>query len=96
MFKFKPADFVPYKNEEVLERCRNITREEMTRHPNPNFRIHIVDNPGAIWIGDMVARIQRSDILNEKVVMILPNPCPVIYCSVAEIINLNNINCRNV
>ena len=96
MFKFKPSDFVPYKNEEVLERCRNITREEMTRHPNPNFRIHIVDNPGAIWIGDMVARIQRSDILNEKVVMILPNPCPVIYCSVAEIINLNNINCRNV
>ena len=96
MFKFKPADFVPYKNEEVLERCRKITREEMTKHPNPDFRIHVVDNPGAIWIGDMVARIQASDIFDKKCVMILPNPCPVIYCTVAEIINLNTINCRNV
>ena len=96
MFTFKPADFVPYKNEEVLERCRSLKREELDRHANPDFHIHIVDNPGAIWIGDMVARIQRSDIEDKKVVMILPNPCPVIYCTVAEIINVNNINCRNV
>ena len=74
MFSFKPADFVPYKNQEVLERCRNITREEMTVHPNPDFKIHVVDNPGAIWIGDMVARIQASDMLDKKCVMILPNP----------------------
>lgn len=96
MFTFKPADFVPYKNKEVLERCRNMKREDMTKHPNPNFRIHIVDNPGGIWIGDMVKRILISDIMDQKCVMIVPNPCPVIYCTVAEIINLHNINCRNV
>ena len=96
MFTFKPADFVPYKNQEVLERCRHLTREELTQHPNPDFKIRIVDNPGAIWIGDMVARIQASDIYDKKLVMILPNPCPVIYCTVAEIINLQNISCRNV
>ena len=39
MFKFKPADFVPYKNEEVLERCRNIKREDLDKHPNPILKI---------------------------------------------------------
>ena len=29
MFKFDPADYVPYRNKEVLERCRNIKREDM-------------------------------------------------------------------
>lgn len=96
MFTFNPAEFVPYKNQEVLERCRNIKREDMEKHPNPNFRIHIVDNPGLIRTGDMIARIVRSDLMNEKVVMILPNPCPTCYASVAETINLLNINCRNV
>lgn len=96
MFTFDPAPFVPYKNKEVLERCRNIKREDMEKHPNPNFRIHIVPSPDGIWIADMVARIARSDMMNEKVVMICPNPCPVEYMSVAEAINRMNINCRNV
>lgn len=96
MFNFKPADFVPYKNEEVLERCRNIKREDMEKHPNPNFRIHIVPSPDAIWIGDMVARMQRSDLCDEKVTMIFPNPCPVEYQSAVEVINRLNINLRNV
>ena len=77
MFTFEPAPFVPYKNKEVLERCRNIKREDMEKHPNPNFRIHITPAVGGIWVGDMVARIVRSDLMNEKCVMILPNPCPV-------------------
>lgn len=96
MFNFKPAHFVPYKNKEVLERCRNIKREDMEKHPNPNFRIHIVPSPDGIWIGDMVARMMRSDLCDEKLVMILPNPCPVEYQSVAEAVNRLNINCRNV
>ncbi len=96
MFSFKPADFVPYKNPEVLERCRNIKREDMEKHPNPNFRIHITNAVDGIWVGDMVARIVKSDLADEKVVMILPNPCPVEYEAVAENINRLNINCRNV
>lgn len=96
MFNFEPAEFVPYKNKEVLERCRNMKREEMEKHPNPDFRINIVTNPGAIWIGDMVGRIQRSDLLDEKLVMIIPNPCPVVYESVADVINRLNVSCRNV
>lgn len=96
MFTFEPAPFVPYKNKEVLERCRNIKREDMEKHPNPNFRIHIVPNVDGIWIGDMVARMVRSDLMDEKLVMICPNPCPVEYSAVAEAINRLNVNCRNV
>lgn len=96
MFNFESAPYVPYRNKEVLEKCRNIKREDMEKHPNPNFRIHIVPDVSGIWVGDMVARIMRSDLLNEKLVMICPNPCPLTYLAVAESINRLNVNCRNV
>ena len=96
MFNFDPASYVPYRNKEVLERCRNIKREDMEKHPNPNFRIHVTPAVGGIWIGDMVARIVESDLCDKKCVMILPNPCPVDYLAVAESINRLNVNCRNL
>ena len=96
MFDFKCADFVPYKNREIIEKVRKMSGEELTHHKNPDFKINIVTNPGLIWVADMAARIMRSDIMNEKLVMILPNPCPVIYESVAAEINALRINCRNV
>ncbi len=96
MFKFDPADYVPYRNKEILEKCRNIKREDMEKHPNPNFRIHVTPAVGGIWLGDMIARIVESDLLDKKCVMILPNPCPVDYMQVAETINRMNVNCRNL
>lgn len=96
MFEFKIADFVPYKNKEVLDRVRALSGEELTKHKNPDFRIKIVSSPAMVWVSDMIARIQRSDLLNEKLVMILPNPCPGIYENVTAAINMLKINCRNV
>ena len=96
MFNFQPADFVPYRNREVLDRVRKLSGEELKKHPNPDFKIEIVSSPAMIWVSDMIARIQRSDILDEKVVMILPNPCPGIYENVAAAINRLRISCRNV
>ncbi|MBE6562109.1 MAG: hypothetical protein E7660_00045 [Ruminococcaceae bacterium] len=96
MFNIKPAPFVPYKNEEVLERCRNIKREDMEKHPNPDFKIKITNAIGGIWVSDMVARIMESDYKDKKLTMIIPNPAPDVYAAVAETINRNNINCRNV
>ncbi len=96
MFKFDIADFVPYKNKEVLERVRNMSGEELTKHSNPDFKIQIVPDTNAIVIADMIARIQKSDMLDQKCVMILPNPCPGRYESVARAINMLKINCRNL
>jgi 6-phosphogluconolactonase/glucosamine-6-phosphate isomerase/deaminase len=68
----------------------------MEKHPNPDFKIKIVPDVSSIWISDMILRIKESDVMNKKLVMIMPNPCPTIYETVAEIVNRFRINCRNV
>ena len=95
-FIFEPAPFVPFKDKDVLERARSIKREDMEKHQNPDFRIKIVPDPSLLWIADMVLRIKESDEQDKKLTMILPNPAPAIYSSVAETINRFRINCRNV
>lgn len=96
VFQFEPAAWIPFRDRAVLERCRAMTREELVSHPNPDFRISIVLSVEAVFVSDMIARIVKSDLLNESCVMIIPNPWPSAYQAVAEVINAMNINCRNV
>ena len=96
MFDFEPASWIPYRDKEVLARVRAMKRDELEKHPNPDFKIKIVPDPGAIWIGDMLMRIRKSDEENKKLVMVMPNPCPTVYETLAELINRFDINCRNV
>ena len=96
MFTFEPADWIPYRDKEVLDRVRNMTREELASHPNPDFHIHIVPDPTSIWISDMLMRVWRSDKEDAKLVMVMPNPCPTAYETLTTLINRFRINCRNV
>lgn len=96
MFTFEPSKWVPYKDKEGLARARNMRRDEMERHPNPEFRIHIVPDTSSVWIADMLMRIKESDELDRKLVMLMPNPCPIAYETLGTLINRFNINCRNV
>lgn len=95
-FSFKPASWIPFQDQAVLERIRNIRREDMEKHANPDFRIKIVPDVTSIWIADMVLRMQESDRQDKKLVMLMPNPCPTVYETVAELVNRFRINCRNV
>ncbi len=95
-FTFKPAPWVPFQDQEVLERVRNISGKDLEKHPNPDFKIHVGMNLGSIWIADMFARIKESDEKNQKVVMILGNPNPGAYQPVAQMINHYGISCRNL
>lgn len=95
-FTFEPASWIPYRNKEVLDRCRKMTRANMEKHRNPDFKIKVVESPSLIWLGDMIVRIRDSDEKDQKLVMIMPNPCPVLYSAVADLINRFRINCRNV
>lgn len=95
-FKFNPADWLPFRDREVLERVRKIRRVDMEKHSNPDFRIKIVPDVTSLWVADMVIRIKESDEQDKKLVMILPNPAVTVYETVAEIINRFGINCRNV
>ncbi len=95
-FTFSPAPWIPFRDKEVLERVRNLSREDLVKHPNPDFKIKIVPDYSGIVIGDMVMRMKKSDELDEPVVLVLPNPDPSGYTQVAELVNYYKINCRNV
>ena len=95
-FEFEPAPWVPFKDKKVLEKVRNIKRKDMQKHSNPDFDIKIVPDVNSIWVADMLKRIYDSDIKDEKLTMIMPNPAPGSYSTVAELINRFKINCRNV
>jgi len=95
-FNFEPAPFVPFRDKEVIARCRVIKREEITRHPNPDFKIQVIkdEDLAFIWFGDIISRLIRASGSGEKFVMIVPNPWPG-YRHVARIINQCRIDCRN-
>ena len=95
-FNFNPAPWVPFKDKAVLERVRNIPREDMEKHDNPDFKIKIVADTSMLWVADMVMRLKIAADNNEKLVMLMPNPAPAIYKTVAEMINRFRISCKNV
>ena len=94
-FDFEPASFVPFRDKEAVARVRAIKREDIARHPNPDYRIEIVKDADfeGKWIDDIIARIQQS--AGGKLVMIMPNPWPN-YAMVAERINRERICCAHV
>ncbi|MBO5070925.1 MAG: hypothetical protein J6C37_11280 [Roseburia sp.] len=101
-FKFKPADFYPFKDLDEINRVRAITKEEILamngKHPtSPSMYIDVRkdEEAGIVMIADMVKRIVDSDRYDKKVVMIMPNPCPA-YRQVAYLLKELKVNCRNV
>lgn len=96
-FKFEPSIWVPFRDREVIDRVAAIKREDMEKHPNPDYKIKVVPDADMpyIWLNDMVRRLKESDEKDEKVVMILPNPV-TLYKYVARMVNALGINCRNL
>ena len=96
-FIYSPSHYVPFRDKEVLERCRRIRREDIEKHPNPDFKIRVVKDADIdfIWVTDMFYRIKAAADAGQRIVMILPNPCPV-YRHVARLINRFRVNCRHL
>ena len=95
-FKFSPAPWIPYRDEEVLTKCRNIKREDMEKHPNPDFKIKIVDEVTPLFVADFFHRIYMSDITNTRFTGIFPNAWPSAYKNVALLCNRYGVSARNV
>ena len=95
-FTFEPAAFLPFRDKEVLERVRNIRREDMEKHWNPDFRIRIVPEVNSLLVADAFTRIKMSDDLDQRVVLVFPNPWAEAYSNIATLINQFRVNCRNV
>ena len=101
-FKFKCADFYPFKNQAEIDRVRKITRDEIAAmngtHPTASsMKINLVRDEefGMYMLTDMLRRIIDSDRLDKKVVMIMCNPNPT-YIQVAYMLHELKVNCRNV
>lgn len=95
-FKFEPAGWLPSRDVEMLERVRNIKREDMEYTNENGYTVKIAMNPTLLFVMDVFKRICDSDANNTPLTMILPNQWPVAYISIAEMINTYNISCRNV
>jgi glucosamine-6-phosphate deaminase len=97
-FSFSPSHHVHYRDQADLERCRAIKREDIEKHPNPDFRIRVVKDVdfGFMWLADMYARIRQTSEAGRRCVMMMPNPCPVLYRALAGLINATKQDCKHV
>jgi glucosamine-6-phosphate deaminase len=98
-FTFDLAKFIPYRDREVCEKVRTIKREDITKHPNPQFKIRVIESSDEFYFEfalDIVTRIREALEEDKKLVLILPaGPIPQ-YRIAARLINELKISCRHV
>ena len=98
-FDYALADFIPFRDRDVLERVRGITREQITDHPNPNFEVRVIEDPKEFYSAmaiDLVSRIVRAREAGEDFVAIVPvGPMPQ-YTIAADMINALGISMKHV
>ena len=96
-FDYDPSPCIPFRDKRVIERCRRLTRAQLVRHSNPDFRIQIVkdDDLTFLWFSDIVGRIVRARDEGRKCVLLLPNPWPG-YQHVAHLLNSMRVDCHHV
>jgi glucosamine-6-phosphate deaminase len=89
-FDYALADFIDFQDKEACERVRRITRQEITRHPNPDFRIQVIDDVGEFYgafATDIVRRVKLALDERRNFVGIFPvGPMPQ-YPIAARMIN---------
>ncbi len=94
-FTYDLAKFISFQDREACERVRRITRQELDRHPNPDFRIRVVDEPRDFYrqfAEDFVGRIRSARDEGRHFVAILPvGPMPQ-YAIAARLINQEGLS----
>lgn len=98
-FNYQLASFLPFRDREVCERVRKIKKEELPNHPNPNFKIRIIEDEHQFYLEfalDIVRRIKESLEFGKRLVVIFPvGPMPQ-YPIAARIINEMRLSCKHV
>jgi glucosamine-6-phosphate deaminase len=89
-FSYNLAKFIAFRDLAECERVRAIKREEITKHPNPDFKIRLIEDLGefyAAFATDIVSRIQKSLEEGRRFIGIFPvGPMPQ-YAIAARMIN---------
>jgi glucosamine-6-phosphate deaminase len=98
-FDYHLARFISFRDREVCERARRIRRSELPDHPNPDFRISIVDAAAEFYrrfAEDLVGRIRTARDAGQTFVAILPvGPMPQ-YEIAARMINDERLSLAHV
>lgn len=98
-FEYGLARFIDFRDEAECERVRRIGRAELTRHPNPDFRIRVVDDERAFYrefADDLVSRIRQARDEGRDFVAILPvGPMPQ-FALAAQAINEERLSLAHV
>jgi len=96
-FDFEPSEWVPFRDRQVLDRIRKIKKEDIARHPNPDFRIQVIKDSefGPRCTADMFYSIKTASDNNKRLVIILGNPDPG-QRNVAHLINTFKVSCKRL
>ena len=96
LFDFAVPEWFPVKDQLVLERCRNIRREEMEFTNENGYSIRIVPHPQSAVTTELFNWIWRSDVEDKKTVIVFPNSWRNVYPAVAHMCNQFNVSARNI
>lgn len=96
-FTYSPSMHVPFRDKAVLEKMRDITREDFINYSNPNLTVKVVKDSELtfMFMMDIFFRIKEAMEAGEKLVMILPQPWSL-YKEVAYMLNRCRVDCRNL
>lgn len=98
-FTYGLARFLPFRDAEACARARAIPRARLCDHPNPDFRLRIIEEPARLYeafAADLVGRIQRAREEGRRLVLVLPvGPVPQ-YTLAARRINELRLGCGHV
>jgi glucosamine-6-phosphate deaminase len=98
-FEYDLSAFIAFRDRAACERVRAIPRARLAEHPNPDFRIALVDEAGdfyARFATDLVDRVRTARDENRQFVAILPvGPMPQ-YEIAARLINEARLSLQHV
>ena len=98
-FEYDLSPFIAFRDRAACERVRAIPRAKLAEHPNPDFRITIVDAPGDFYTRfatDLVDRVRTARDEGRQFVAILPvGPMPQ-YEIAARLINEERLSLQHV
>ena len=96
-FQFEPHEVVPFRDREAIERVRRIRREDIAKHANPDFKIHVLRDSevGMVAFIDRFYRLKTAMDEGRDATFILGNPNPA-YVSFARMINRFQLDCSKL
>jgi glucosamine-6-phosphate deaminase len=98
-FRYELAKFIPFRDLLEAERVRAISKSEITRHSNPDFKIAIIEDRTDFYFQfalDIVRRIKEKLEQGQTFVGIFPvGPMPQ-YDYAARMINNMWLSCKHV